>query len=59
MLVMAMKEQFLELRKSIEILLNKTEDAEKRAELEQKLKRVDWAIAEMDRKKMQMQEVEL
>jgi len=59
MLVMAMKEQYLELKKLLQVKLSQTNDEKQKQDLEQRLKRVDWAIAEMDRKKVEMQEVEL
>lgn len=59
MLVMAMKKEYIELKKMIEKRLEQDIDEDTRAELKQKLLKVDWAISEMDRLKLEMQEMEI
>lgn len=59
MLVMAMKKEYIELKKMIEKRLEQNIDDDTRAELKQKLLKVDWVISEMDRLKLEMQEMEI
>lgn len=59
MLVMAMKEQYIELKQMIEERLTQDIDEETKADLEKKLEKVNWAISEMDRYKREMQEMEI
>ena len=53
-----MKEEYIKLKKMIEKRLKQDIDQETREDLEKKLKKVDWAISEMDRYKKELEKSE-